>query len=324
MTHPENAAHEPERAEEFEKLAEQLQYPSRRAAAKGGIMGALIGLAVIVPGISGSTIAIIFKLYDKLLFAVGNLFRRFKQCIRFLLPIAVGLIVGVIAGFFSVKYLLELQPFAVISLFAGLMAGALPAVFGPIRSTRPTAKRGGLFAAGLLLPVAVSVISVLISAKTHSFENLRFYHYLLFLLLGYIVAITQLVPGLSASAMLMMFGYFRPLLDSVSLTYWQSNPMVFLVYACLAAGFLLGLFTFSKFLSKISQNYKTPFYYTLAGLSCGSVVTMFYNPDIVPVYGQWAGGGFAAELCLGIVLFLAGALVSFVLVCFEQKKENRR
>ena len=124
--------------------------------------------------------------------------------------------------------------------------------------------------------------------------------------------------------MLMMFGYFRPLLDSVSLTYWQSNPMVFLVYACLAAGFLLGLFTFSKFLSKISQNYKTPFYYTLAGLSCGSVVTMFYNPDIVPVYGQWAGGGFAAELCLGIVLFLAGALVSFVLVCFEQKKEIRR
>ena len=49
------------------------------------ILGIFIGLAIIAPGISGSTVAIILKLYDKFLYAVGNLFKRFKVCFLFLL-----------------------------------------------------------------------------------------------------------------------------------------------------------------------------------------------------------------------------------------------
>lgn len=85
-------------------------------------------LAVIVPGISGSTVAIIFKLYDQFLYAVGNLFKQFKKCFMFLLPIGIGMVVGVLLGFFTVEKLLGLLPFAVVGLFAGLMSGAFPAV----------------------------------------------------------------------------------------------------------------------------------------------------------------------------------------------------
>ncbi|HBS10660.1 MAG TPA: hypothetical protein DEA28_02925, partial [Firmicutes bacterium] len=63
---------------------------------KSSLLGFFIGLAVIVPGISGSTISIIFKLYDKLLYSISNIFKKFKLCFLFLLPIIVGGLLGIL------------------------------------------------------------------------------------------------------------------------------------------------------------------------------------------------------------------------------------
>ena len=62
-----------------------LKYKNKGEVAKGGILGAFIGLAVIVPGVSGSAVAIIFKMYEKLLYAIGNIFKKFKKCARLML-----------------------------------------------------------------------------------------------------------------------------------------------------------------------------------------------------------------------------------------------
>ena len=75
---------------------------NKKTWCKSGLLGFFIGLAVIVPGISGSTVAIIFKLYDQFLYAVGNLFKQFKKCFAFLLPIGLGMLLGVLLGFISV------------------------------------------------------------------------------------------------------------------------------------------------------------------------------------------------------------------------------
>lgn len=99
---------------------------NKKTWCKSALLGFFVGLAVIVPGISGSTVAIIFKLYDQFLYALGNLFKQFKKCFVFLLPIAIGIVIGVLLGFIAVKKLLELLPFAIVCLFAGLMSGAFP------------------------------------------------------------------------------------------------------------------------------------------------------------------------------------------------------
>ena len=67
-----------------------LRYENRRQVAKGGLLGFFIGLAVIVPGVSGSAVAIIFKLYEKLPYALGSFFRKFKTSLLFLLPIGMA------------------------------------------------------------------------------------------------------------------------------------------------------------------------------------------------------------------------------------------
>ena len=61
-----------------------LEYKSKSEVFKGGILGLIIGLAIIVPGVSGSAVSIIFGMYEKLLYSISNLFKSFKSCFKFL------------------------------------------------------------------------------------------------------------------------------------------------------------------------------------------------------------------------------------------------
>lgn len=138
---------------------------NRKTWCKSALLGFFIGLAVIVPGISGSTVAIIFKLYDQFLYAVGNLFKQFKKCFIFLLPIGVGIVLGLLLGFFTVQKLLELLPFAIVGLFAGLMSGAFPAVKDELKGAKMNGKRIALLILGVLIPIALGIGSVALNAN---------------------------------------------------------------------------------------------------------------------------------------------------------------
>jgi putative membrane protein len=300
---------------------------NKKTWCKSGLLGFFIGLAVIVPGISGSTVAIIFKLYDQFLYAVGNLFRKFKQCFTFLLPIGLGMVLGVGLGFISVKQLLDLIPFAIVCLFAGLMCGAFPAVKDELKGAQANAKRWVLFAIGLFIPIALGCVSawLTVSAETSTadkFEIVKWWHVALGLIIGYVVGVTQVVPGLSASAFLMAVGWFANLMDSVSMTYWKGNPMIFAVYAGLGLGFLAGIFTFSKLLTFFFGKARHTSYFMIVGLSLGSIVSMFCNGDIITTYLAWAENGiYVLDLVLGIALFAVGVIGAYLLVCYQRKKD---
>ena len=299
----------------------ELKYGSMTEWVKGGVLGIFIGLAVIIPGVSGSAVAIIMKLYEKLLYAIGNILHSFKKCVLFLLPIALGAVVGFVVGFFLVKVLLEIMMFAVIALFAGLMAGAFPAVKDELKGTRHSAPRVLLFVAGLLIPVAISLIAIFAGGGRQSLENTQAWQYIIYLVIGFAVAITQLVPGLSATALLMTTGHYIPLVDSVSLTYWQSNPAVFAIYACLIAGFVAGLLCFAKLMSLLLKRWHAATYHMVAGLALGSIVTMFFNPEVYAEYQSWAAGErFGPDLAMGTVLFVAGFIIAYVFVRIQRKK----
>ena len=231
---------------------------------------------------------------------------------RFLLPIAIGAVIGLVVGFIAVEQLINLVMFAVVALFAGLMLGAFPAVTDQIKGEKITAPRAALFLIGLAVPIAFSAISCNIATGNAVLENAQWYHYILFLVLGYVIAITQLVPGLSATAILMMLGYFTPLINSISITYWGENPAVFIVYACLIVGFVAGLLTVSKGMSKLIEKWRATTFFTVAGMSLGSVITMFYNTDMLDYYAKWGGAFQLWELILGIVLFVGGIAAAYV------------
>ena len=312
---------------EREKMEIALIAYTKKTWCKSALLGFFIGLAVIVPGISGSTVAIIFKLYDQFLYALGNLLKKFKKCFAFLLPIGLGIVVGVLLGFIAVKKLLAILPFAIVCLFAGLMCGAFPAVKDEIKDAKRTKKRLALFAFGVLIPVVIGVVSAVLGERGaeggNAFDSVQWWHFLLALLLGAVMSVTQIVPGLSASAFLMAVGWFASLVDSVSMTYWQENPAVFLVYGGLVLGFLAGLLGFSKLLTLLFAKAREGAYFAIVGLSLGSILSMFCNGDILAVYKSWASGGVnpVLDIVLGAMLFVAGVVGAYLLVRYERKKD---
>lgn len=304
-----------------ELTADGLKYSGAKDAAKGGVLGLFIGLAIIIPGVSGSAVAIVMKLYEKLLYAISNIFKSFKKCLIFLLPIGIGAVLGFVLGFFAVKALLEIAMFAVVALFAGLMVGALPAIKDEVAGEKIKPARMILFVLGLLIPVAITLAAVFAeSDATKDLGNVEAYEYVLFVLIGFAVALTQLVPGLSATALLMTTGHYVPLVDSVSLTYWQNNPAIFAVYACLAAGFVAGLLCFAKLISLLLKKFRAETFFCVAGLAIGSVFTMFFNPEMYEEYARWAEGArFGPDIAMGSVLFIAGIVCAYMFVRMQRK-----
>ena len=289
------------------------------------ILGIFIGLAVILPGISGSTVAIILGLYTAMLYAMGHLVsKEFKTCFLFLLPLAVGAVIGFLGGFLVVQKVFGTYVFEMVCLFTGLMTGAFPALLGEIKGEKVSTKRGFLFAIGFLLPIGIALISSLLLPDASPVATVTDFpagRYFAYLPLGALVALTQIVPGLSATAVLMAFGQFGLILNSVHLDYIRSNPEVLILYLSLGIGFVGGLVLLSRLLSDILEKHKKTAFFMIVGLSVGSIVSMFLGTDMMACYR-----GFAARpafpvgtILLGALLFAVGFAVAYLLVRYEKK-----
>lgn len=299
-----------------------LKYKSFKEILISVFVGFSIGLSVIVPGISGSTIAIIMKVYDKMMYSFSNVFKRFKDCILYLIPIGVGIVAGFGIGFVLVKLLLEVIPFITICFFVGLMVGTFPILFKEIKGEEPTMNRKLLFTAGILIPLLITVISLFANAD-NSLVGLNFGHYVLFLVLGVLISLTQIIPGLSATVLLMMFGYYTAILNGVGLDLFKDFKLM-LVYIMLVVGFVIGILLFSKVINRLLDKQRKPFFFTICGLSIGSMLAVFLGNECVDIYAGWKGTAMIVDIIVGIVALCAGFAITFALYIYDKKKEQKK
>ena len=315
----------PNQTEESVKTQSAEEMLAGKSKLRSFILGIFIGLAVILPGISGSTVAIILGLYTAMLYAMGHLAsREFKPCFLFLLPLGVGAVIGFFGGFFVMQRVFGPYVFEMVCLFTGLMTGALPAILGEIKGERCTPRRVSLLVIGALLPVLVALLSCFLLPKTASdatFTEFPVLRYFAYLPLGVLVSLTQIVPGLSATAILMAFGQFGPILNSVHLDYILANPEVILLYFTLALGFGVGLLLLSRILSDILKKHKGTAFFMIVGLSVGSILSMFFGTDMMACYKSMVSlPAFPiGTLLLGVGLFALGCAIAYLLVRYEKK-----
>ncbi len=287
---------------------------------KSAILGCFIGLAIIIPGFSGAQLAIIFKMYDRIVEALGNLFT--KKSILFLLPILLGAILGFVLGLVTVRFLLELSMFAIIALFAGMMLGGMPSIFDEIKDTKFNKKYIINIVIGLIIPISISAIAINTNLNlSNLLVDIPWYMYLICLGIGVLVALTQLIPGLSATALLMSFGLYHALLDSLHFDVLKNNPLIILVFLSIIVGGFLGVILISKLINKALVKYKTGFYYVIIGLCLSSIACMFYNPEIMEFYRSWDSSSYI-HIIVGVILFIVGTLVVYFGYRYTEKKKT--
>lgn len=97
------------------------------------LRGIVIGIANVIPGVSGGTMAVSMGIYDKLISAVTGLFKHFKQSMKLLIPLGVGMLIGVVGFGFLLEYLLDNFVLATCLTFVGLILGGLPILWMNLR-----------------------------------------------------------------------------------------------------------------------------------------------------------------------------------------------
>lgn len=292
------------------------------------VLGIFIGLAVIIPGISGSTVAIIFGMYAAMLYALGNILNDFKRCFLYLVPIGIGAAIGFLGGFLVIQRVFEKYMFMLVCLFAGLMIGAIPAITAELKGEKRTPARISLMGLGVIIPICVGIASIALgsalgNADSSSFSEFPPYLFVLYLPLGLAVSATQIVPGLSATAILMACGQFKPILNSLHLDYILENPAVIGLYLCLVGGFAVGIVLISRLFSKLIEKRRAAAFFFVVGLSLGSILSMFLNLDMWEIYASWTDGqNPTLQLVIGTVLLAIGFIASFLLTRYELKRKK--
>lgn len=275
--------------------------------------GAAIGVAMIIPGVSGGTLAVLLKIYDKIIDSISGLRKHFFESFMFLLPLAIGAVLAFAAAYFPLTWALENAPFPTMLLFAGFMAGSLPKLF-------VDCKREGfqkIDVALILIPLALVVGLCFIPGMgdVDLSENMPWFQYILVPLIGVLASCALVVPGISGSMLLMIFGYYAPVLGLFKAI--VSTPLHALsVLALFAVGVIVGFFTIAKIMQLLLKHFPRATGWAIFGFVVGSI------PAIVITFFSEYGEGYldALMISLGVILFAAGALGTYFLTDYAQKK----
>lgn len=246
------------------------------------LKGAVIGLANVIPGVSGGTMMVSMGIFDKLIYSITHLFKQFKKSILTLLPYVVGMLVSIVAFSFVISFLFDRFPLQTSAAFVGLILGGLPILLRRVRG-----KHTGI--AGIVLFVVFCAGIILLQVFGSGVENVA--HIVLSPLeilkligIGAIASATMIIPGVSGSMMLMIMGYYRPVIEAVrnlatSLTAFDTSAILYNIGILLpfAIGIVLGIFVVAKVLEVLIERFEGLTYCAILGLVVASPVVVFLS-----------------------------------------------
>ena len=170
------------------------------------LRGAVIGLANVIPGVSGGTMMVSMGIYDKLIWSINHLFKKFKECFKVLLPYIVGMLAAIIIGSFALKAAFRDYPLPTNTLFIGLILGSLPFILKEMKGEKIGWQ--GVLAFALLFGLVVFLQAI--EAENTAKVSLNVGTVLLMLLMGAICSAAMVIPGVSGSMILKTLGYYEP------------------------------------------------------------------------------------------------------------------
>lgn len=246
------------------------------------IKGIAIGAGAILPGISSGVLCVVFGIYEKLLDSVLGFFKNIKKNIKFLLPILLGGIFGVLIFSKILNYLLYYYPTQTKSTFVGFILTSIPSL---IRDANKKQKFRLRYILYLLFALIIGIFTVVLEKNLSITSNSSFnYFYLIFC--GFCMSIGVIVPGVSSTIILMLLGVYSAYLTSVANLYLP-------ILVPIGIGLIIGSFVFMKFTKFCLNNYYAQTFYAIIGFTLGSILVIWpeFTPDL---------GGLFSFLCMMI------------------------
>ena len=287
---------------------------------KDGITGMAIGTAIIVPGISGGTIALVFGAFKRIVDAVDNLFTKyFWKNLLILLPFLLGAIISVAALVFPFQLAFKYCMFSIVCLFAGFIIGSLPGITDQVKEKKPSTTNIIQLLIGFVVAGIIGVFSVIFdfySGISWLFLERPWYLYLIIFVVGVFGSTGLIVPGFSGSMLLMVVGFYQPILDLVDFSNFWSNISLGFVFAL---GVLVGFIIFSKIMNKLITNHKRATLFVVIGFILGSLVSIFVNSQMFAYFKDGFG---LLDYILAPILLIVGLALSTLFVLYTRKHQG--
>ncbi len=268
--------------------------------------GVVIGIAEIIPGVSGGTLAVLLNIYDQLIGSISHLKKEFKKSVLFLIPVVLGMGIGIFAFSHIIKFLLEEYPMAVNFLFLGLILGIVPMLWG--KSTKEGIKGASVLA--FLIPLGIMIGLAIVSGSQPEssviLTSVDGATALRFAAVGFLAAICMILPGISGSMMMVIFGIYDSVVNAVS----DLNLVLLLP---VGVGVLAGLLFGAKLVDICLHKWPQVTYSAILGLVIGSVFSLYQK------------SGFSLETSQGWValgMLLLGGIISYGFTSYQPSSQK--
>ena len=266
--------------------------------------GFVIGIANIIPGVSGGTLAITLGIYERLIKAISHFFTNLKENIKFLVPIAVGAVLSLLILSNVIGYALDHYPIPTTLLFVGLIFGGVPLLYRHVK----TEKKSGSNL--LIFFITFVIVTIFAFLKEGNFSvdlsNLNLFGYILLFIVGMVAAATMVIPGISGSFMLMLLGYYQPIINTIrNLTRFDDLTKSFMILIPFGIGVLVGIVLIAKLIEFLLEKYEVKTYFGILGFVLASVLTL--------IYGLFGNSFDIVQILIGVVTFFIGSIVAYKL-----------
>lgn len=301
------------------------------------VIGIIIGMANVIPGVSGSTIAVVFGIYDKFINAITLNIKKIWLNKKFVLPIIAGMASGVLIFSKVITVLYERFPVQTNFFFTGLIIGSIPMLAALATKTKKGAKieRAKIISIIVCTLIGVAVM-ILFSILESSFGTsqdmagpLPAFSVKLALkifIAGLLGAVAMIVPGISGSLLMLIMGVYPIVIKSIPALFLPESFFTALILL-LPNGFgvLAGLLIGAKLVKNLLEKAPNHAYAVILGLLCGSAL------NICPLTKNLFQGDFLKSLSafngVSLILSSAAALIlggamSFLSSKFSPSEEH--
>lgn len=250
------------------------------------LKGFILGISMVLPGISGGTMAFILGIYEKLIGEIsktrikhlkslflclslkksqiqkGMLFLLKTWDWAFLMPLIFGIVFSVVLFVALASPLIEQYHLPFYSIIFGLV---LASVFKPFKEMKKTAKTLSLFFLSLVINVVIFSFGKSMFLFSEEFLPV------VFLPVGFLVSSTLIIPGISGSYLLVIFGLYEKTLQALR----QADLVVIIFFSI---GVILGLFSVARGINHLIKRHFNETIAVIVGLILGSLYAVYPLP----------------------------------------------
>lgn len=248
--------------------------------------GFMMALADSVPGVSGGTIAFLLGFYDKFITSLNYLMSKNKNHrksgIRFLIKIGIGWVIGMVASILVLTSVFETHIYKISSLFMGFIILSIPIV---ILEEKEVLKGKYLNIIFTIIGTALVLLITYFNSTqiaSMSLTKLSFGSSIYIFLVGMIAISAMILPGISGSTLLLIFGLYLPIINSIKELLYL-NFSSFWGLFIFGLGVIVGILSIVKLLKKALEKYRSQTVYTIIGLMLGSIYSIVMGPTTLDV-----------------------------------------